>query len=435
MKVFWSWQSDTPGKIGRHFVRDALLGAIQNLKAAPDIEEPTKGHDREAFHLDSDRQGVPGSPDLAATIFAKIDIAAVVVADVTPIGRGPDRKDKDGNIVPPKALMNPNVAIELGYALGKHANGHTNNIIMVCNEHYGVRADLPFDLAHKAGPIFYRLAPNAQNDEITKVQKELRRELTTALKLFLAVPVPVPQPFVPTPAGAHAGVYFSKCDILGESGHPKYGNIIQYRMETDPVFYLRVIPFQNFPEKLTRSALGQIASKVPFFSSTGGTHICGNAWGVANVEPGVDGFCQSIVQIFPNGELWAVNRSLFEYYPDHSLLAIGAVEMLLRRRLSDYIDVLLKKLGLQLPIAIEIGFHGVERRRLVLNHSYTTGPIYQEPKSIRLQLNADGSEQRNALLLTLFERMFLELVGDGRPDNYNGFPDPNRPASYPERRR
>ena len=24
MKIFWSWQSDTPGKTGRHFVRDAL---------------------------------------------------------------------------------------------------------------------------------------------------------------------------------------------------------------------------------------------------------------------------------------------------------------------------------------------------------------------------------------------------------------------------
>jgi len=35
MKVFWSWQSDTPGKIGRHFVRDALQAAIERLKETP----------------------------------------------------------------------------------------------------------------------------------------------------------------------------------------------------------------------------------------------------------------------------------------------------------------------------------------------------------------------------------------------------------------
>ena len=32
MKVFWSWQADTPGKIGRHFVRDAISEAIELLK-------------------------------------------------------------------------------------------------------------------------------------------------------------------------------------------------------------------------------------------------------------------------------------------------------------------------------------------------------------------------------------------------------------------
>ena len=41
MKIFWSWQSDTPGKIGHHFVRDALSAAIEQLKEKPEIEKPT----------------------------------------------------------------------------------------------------------------------------------------------------------------------------------------------------------------------------------------------------------------------------------------------------------------------------------------------------------------------------------------------------------
>jgi len=72
MKIFWAWQPDTPGKIGRFFVRDALKAAIEQLKQAPDIEEPTT---RETLHIDQDRQSVRGSPDLARTIFEKIDLS------------------------------------------------------------------------------------------------------------------------------------------------------------------------------------------------------------------------------------------------------------------------------------------------------------------------------------------------------------------------
>lgn len=65
MKIFWSWQSDTPGKIGRHFVRDALAEAIEVLRQPNEIEEPSEREARETIELDHDRKGVPGSPDLA----------------------------------------------------------------------------------------------------------------------------------------------------------------------------------------------------------------------------------------------------------------------------------------------------------------------------------------------------------------------------------
>ena len=83
MKLFWSWQSDTPGKTGRFFVRDAIASAIKTLKQADDIVEPTERDIVEDLHLDQDRQGLPGSPDLARAILEKIDRAAVFVADVT----------------------------------------------------------------------------------------------------------------------------------------------------------------------------------------------------------------------------------------------------------------------------------------------------------------------------------------------------------------
>jgi hypothetical protein len=88
MKIFWSWQSDTPGNIGRHFVRETLEDAIRQLKEAPEIEEPPARETREDLHLDYDRKNVPGSPDLARLIFDKIEQATVLIADVTPVNAG-----------------------------------------------------------------------------------------------------------------------------------------------------------------------------------------------------------------------------------------------------------------------------------------------------------------------------------------------------------
>jgi hypothetical protein len=106
MKIFWSWQSDTPKEIGRFFVRDALREAIQALKTDEDFLEPVEREVAARLELDSDRQGVPGSPDLAATIFEKIEAADVFLADVTLVGATPDSKK----------LINSNVAIEYGHA-------------------------------------------------------------------------------------------------------------------------------------------------------------------------------------------------------------------------------------------------------------------------------------------------------------------------------
>ena len=83
MKIFWSWQSDTLGKIGRFLIRDALREAIGELKEAPEIEEPTAQATRESMHLDQDIQGELGSPDLVTAIFRKIKESAVVAVSYT----------------------------------------------------------------------------------------------------------------------------------------------------------------------------------------------------------------------------------------------------------------------------------------------------------------------------------------------------------------
>jgi hypothetical protein len=44
MKIFWAWQFDLPGKIARHFIRDALEAAIAQANQSNDIEEPDGIH-------------------------------------------------------------------------------------------------------------------------------------------------------------------------------------------------------------------------------------------------------------------------------------------------------------------------------------------------------------------------------------------------------
>lgn len=177
MKIFWSWQSDTPGEIGRYLVRDALKEAILRLSQAEEIEDAV----RENLHLDQDIQGVTGSPDLVRTILDKIENSEVVVADATLVGK---TEHGDG-------LINSNVAIELGYAL--HACSDAR-LVLVFNKHYGTYEELPFDLRHKGGAVVFDLSPTASRKDIEAVRKCLAEDFSRKLKLFAQLPSRIKEP-------------------------------------------------------------------------------------------------------------------------------------------------------------------------------------------------------------------------------------------------
>src|SRR4051794_18745396 len=132
-KIFYSWQKDLPNKTNRGLIGDALELAVKELHRDPEIEiEPV---------IDRDVAGMPGSPDIAHTILAKIKEAEVFVADVSTINRG-----AEGRPTP-----NPNVLVELGYAMG--VLGH-ERIIMVLNAAYGDPELLPFDLRQRIAVVY-----------------------------------------------------------------------------------------------------------------------------------------------------------------------------------------------------------------------------------------------------------------------------------------
>ena len=173
--VFWSWQSDLDSRVTREVIRFALDAAITMLAA--DVEEA------ERPSLTSDTQGVAGTPDIVATIYRKIDEAAVFVGDVTPIAISADGK----------ACANPNVLLEMGYA--NRALTDTR-VIQVWNTAFdGATLDkLPFDMRGRRGPISFHLPAGADTGELRRVRGELAKQLAVALKASLdQLPSPPPE--------------------------------------------------------------------------------------------------------------------------------------------------------------------------------------------------------------------------------------------------
>ena len=117
-------------------------------------------------------EGVAGSPEVASIMFEKINEPSIFLGDATLVGtiQGLNLKPTD----PPKRTTNPNVAIEMGLAAGLLG---WERIICVMNEHYGTRADLPFDVRNRRFPIDFTLSPEDYDDQTKRnnVGEELKK--------------------------------------------------------------------------------------------------------------------------------------------------------------------------------------------------------------------------------------------------------------------
>jgi hypothetical protein len=425
MKVFWSWQSDTPGNIGRHFVRDSLLAAIRELKQPEDVEEPVERDRKDALHLDHDRQGVTGSPDLFQTILNKIDASAVFVADVTPVSTIL-AKTVNEKTTPEKRNMNPNVAIELGYALKALSSF---NVLMVLNTHYGDREFLPFDLAHKSGPIMFHLAPNADKAARDKEAAMLKRQLVNALRLFLnpahgsttaAAPI-----FNETPKTLSAAAYYQANETLAAFGEES--DRVEYGYPDGNGFYLRLIPRAPLERPLPKIVLRQEIQKAglrALWRNPSGMFAT-NRYGAIVVEPHSvkGGPLKASTQLFGNGEIWGVAPWLLKFN-DHGRFIPGkAFEDTYRQTLGLYVAFMSKNLGIQPPYTVAAGAVGLSGFNLIIDPNGTDpfGPFYDDEFGTRLVLNDTSQAAIDAVLLRAFEELFT-LSGYPRPQRLFEFP-------------
>jgi hypothetical protein len=164
--VFYSWQSDLPRKPTRDLIRDRAAAAINRISVEVSMDDSPR--------LDSDTENVSGVPDIAATIYGKISAADIFLADLSIVARTVPLDASKKN----KALPNPNVLLELGYAAAKLG---WDRLVLVMNTNYGDPEELPFDLRNRRFPLTFKLMPDSRKD-VGKIQADLSENIEFALR-------------------------------------------------------------------------------------------------------------------------------------------------------------------------------------------------------------------------------------------------------------
>lgn len=408
MRIFWSWQSDTPGNIGRHFVRETLEAALGELNQELQIGEP----DRPQFELDHDRKGIPGSPDLTATILKKIDESDVFIADVTPVGK---------NVETGRPLLNSNVAIELGYALARIGDAR---LLMVLNTHFGERESLPFDLRHKGGPNMFKLAPTADKDERKRARTKLTSDLKIALKEYLKEEEKQKPPVKHEEIRSSFTIaqYFEDGAVLAERENM---NRLQLRYKVGPFLYLRLIPTRAMPmlrdSQIADLVFGIQLRPLNADGVKGGCHGRNSFGGLTYdfEQDGDRGWIITSSQIFFNRELWGIDTAIFD--EGTKFIPSQAFERVLDSGLRRYVQFAVEKLEIESPVTVEAGISRVKDYRMAMGGGVFWGPIYKLDIQSRHELRSLEVSEIDRVLLAIFEE-FFDATGKHRPANFRGFP-------------
>lgn len=160
--IFYSWQNDLPAKSHRNFLDKCIRLALKELKKENDVHV--------YMEYDRDTMGLMGSPDITESIFEKIDKSVMFICDISIINSESDNKK----------IPNPNVLIELGYAVSKLG---WERVICFFDVNTGKIEDLPFDLRQKRITAFNPSEAN-ENKRIANILTLNIKDLYVQGKLF-----------------------------------------------------------------------------------------------------------------------------------------------------------------------------------------------------------------------------------------------------------
>lgn len=358
--VFYSWQMDTPTEVGRNFISLALELAIGMLNSDAGVEEAL----REGVRLDSDTQGVPGSPPIVETIFGKIDMAAAFVADLTFVGKR----------VNERPTPNPNVAIEYGYAL--KALTH-RRVIGVMNEAYGepTRESLPFDLGGFRHPITYNCSEETSDGARRAERKKLAEKLKVALKSVLDLASVQPDAraeHVPLPSTDGGPRFRAPGEQIGvlHDGSMLPREKVSVMFSSGPAMWLRVMPKFEIDRPLLTARIREEGRFVEplnsqnFMNPQGVRGADGHGFGRV-----IDAQASMLMYAFVSGEVWSVDTTMLGIDQHRIFFSPEGFA----KSLGDFAS-LLERLGVSGPYRWKAGISGMNGRMLQLVGKHPTFP-------------------------------------------------------------
>jgi hypothetical protein len=389
-KFFYAWQSERPNSVCRSFIREVLESISATLNQ--------EGID-ERIEIDSDTQGVPGTPEILPTILRKIEDDDVFIADLTMCSE----TKQDGKA---RRSPNPNVMFEYGYALKAKTR---DRIICVMNTFYGGNdpSELPFDLRHARAPFRYSLAPSAPSDEKQKVFAQLSKEMLAATKLIVenlpSAGSNLPQIDFEKPHFGENQELTPEGDFSGQT-NPTYFN------SCAGFVYLKGIPLKAI--NLSIAKIMEIERRTGALEisrgNTGGSFGT-NKWG--RVCYGLylidkKRMSSDYVQYFRNGAIEIVNGSYLTSVKqtDQSVIHVGYIVTQIVSPMLTVAKEWLEKTGVA-TFMIEAGTIGVEGWRITLNN-WGTGPLLHLNKiSVQKKVDKDS-------VLLLAEQFRLALLSE-----------------------
>ena len=335
------------------------------------------------------------------------------------MGRGAPHRTDEGVELDGKPLMNPNVAIELGYALKSKGTEH---VLMVMNSHYGKRADMPFDLGHKGGPIIYTLAPTATPKEIETEKKKLTLILPRCAEGI-------------RPSAGHRavrgyeakigkGIFFDDGEILGEDHNPR--EPAKYVMPFRKVMWLRLMPHTELPHPLAFDVLtDNIGRYGPFGIPHGFERVRVNRYGACYLTPaGATNNLDALSQYTRDGEIWAVHADYIRQGErgQQKLVMTLPIENIFLTQLTLFLRFMEEVSQIPLPIHVEAGIEGIGGWQIAHNNyvinraSPTMHKDLVEHKGI---LRSFDQAEQTAFLMQFFNKL-NENSGAARPPGLYG---------------
>ncbi len=411
--IFYSWQSDSPQKVNRYFIEEALNNAIEKVGSVFNVEDSPR---ESQITFDKDTIGVPGQPTIAEVIFRKISECGVFVPDLTFVGKTEDER----------LLMSPNVLIEYGFALNKPSR---SSIIAVMNTAYGEPGKnsehLPFNMRHVRHPITYKLEKNATAEKRTKVLHSLTEKLAHAIKAILESGLLTEssesEPFKMIESTTNPSTFLEEGKAVG----------VDY--DEQPLFlpnvqrlFLRLVPTRQCEKiKSQKAALDLLESAPPRpLGQTLGYSFLRNEHG-AFCYHSVDGKVLTLTQLFLNKELWGIDAASIDKQRlirqnvsgvNFGFFSRGELEEIFLSAIENYLKFARDILQLPLPLKIIAGATDVEGYKMLTHNQFEpfAGRVCDRNIVWESEVN-DYNLEPIKILRPFFEHVW-EACGLKRPD-------------------